>query len=137
MRFYDVLLVNPIIDGMNLVAKEGAVVNEVDGIVVLSRTAGAFQQLAKGSVPTSPTDVFETAQALYKALTMPFEERHTKALIARQAVERSDLALWIAKQIHDINDLLERSFSGSAIKKPNTEPTKDVTYGLAPEVARL
>lgn len=126
MRFYDVLLVNPIIDGMNLVAKEGAVVNEVGGVIVLSRTAGAFQQLAKGSVPTSPTDVFETAQALYTALTMPFEERHTKALIARQAVERNDLTLWIAKQIRDINDLLERSFSGSAPKKTNTEPTNDV-----------
>lgn len=131
MRFYDVLLVNPIIDGMNLVAKEGAIVNEVSGTIVLSRTAGAFQQLAKGSVPTSPTDVFETAQALYTALTMPFEERRTKALVARQAVERSDLTLWIAKQIRDLNDLLERSFSGSSTRKTNIEPTKDAV------VARL
>ena len=91
----------------------------------------AFQQLAKGSVPTSPTDVFETAQALYTALTMPFEERHTKALIARQAVERNDLTLWIAKQIRDINDLLERSSSGSTAKKSDTEPTNDAV------VARL
>jgi trehalose 6-phosphate synthase len=126
MRFYDVLLVNPIIDGMNLVAKEGAVVNEVDGVLVLSRTAGAFQQLAKGSVPTSPTDVVETAQALYKALTMSPEERHTKALLARQAVERSDLTLWMAKQIRDINDLLERSFSGSVTRNPHAEPAKEV-----------
>jgi trehalose 6-phosphate synthase len=126
MRFYDVLLVNPIIDGMNLVAKEGAIVNEVGGVLVLSRTAGAFQQLAKGSIPTSPTDVFETAQALHKALTMPAEERRIKAQVARQAVERHDLTIWIAKQIRDINDLLERSFSGSATtKNPNTEPAKD------------
>jgi len=131
MRFYDVLLVNPIIDGMNLVAKEGAIVNEVGGVIVLSRTAGAFQQLAKGSVPTSPTDVTETAQALYKALTMPFEERHTRALIARQGVERSDLTLWMAKQIRDIDDLLERSFSGSSIKKNYPEPTNNAV------VARL
>ena len=137
MRFYDVLLVNPIIDGMNLVAKEGAIVNEVDGVLVLSRTAGAFQQLAKGSVPTSPTDVFETSQAIYQALTMPQEERHTKAVIARQAVERSDLTMWMAKQIRDINDLLERTFSGSATRNTSTEPANDVDGGLAPQVARL
>src|SRR5260221_10387563 len=66
MRFYDVLLVNPIVDGMNLVAKEGPVVNERNGVLVLSRTVGAFQQLGKFSIPTSPTDTAETAQALYK-----------------------------------------------------------------------
>jgi trehalose 6-phosphate synthase len=110
MRFYDVLLVNPIIDGMNLVAKEGAAVNETDGVLVLSRTAGAFHQLAKGSLPISPTDLLETSQALYKALMMSPEERHVKASIARQAVERSDLTIWIAKQIRDINELLDSSF---------------------------
>ncbi|MBX5452179.1 MAG: trehalose-6-phosphate synthase, partial [Thermogemmatispora sp.] len=75
MQFYDVLLVNPIIDGMNLVAKEGAVVNKRNGVLVLSRTAGAFQQLGKAAIPTSPLDVAETAEALYTALTLPSEER--------------------------------------------------------------
>ncbi len=50
LQFYDVLLVNPLIDGMNLVAKEGPVVNERNGVLVLSRTAGAFQQLAKAQI---------------------------------------------------------------------------------------
>jgi trehalose 6-phosphate synthase len=109
MQFYDVLLVNPIIDGMNLVAKEGPVVNRTNGVLVLSRTAGAFQQLAKGSIPTSPTDVHETAQALYKALQLPPEEKRAKALLARQAVERSDLHTWLARQIQDLNDLLDRA----------------------------
>lgn len=107
MQYYDVLLVNPIIDGMNLVAKEGPVVNQRDGVLVLSRTAGAFQQLAKGSIPTSPTDVAETAQALYKALTLSPDERRTKATNARQAVERSDLNMWLTKQILDINELVD------------------------------
>src|SRR2546428_5235744 len=62
MQYYDVLLVNPIIDGMNLVAKEGPVVNQRNGVLVLSRTAGAFQQLGKGCIPTSPIDVNETSQ---------------------------------------------------------------------------
>src|SRR6266566_4158645 len=59
MQYYDVLLVNPIIDGMNLVAKAGPVVNQRNGVLVLSRTAGAFQQMGKASIPTSPTDVHE------------------------------------------------------------------------------
>jgi trehalose 6-phosphate synthase len=107
MQYYDVLLVNPIIDGMNLVAKEGAVVNQRNGVLVLSRTAGAYQQLAKGSIPTSPIDVIETAQALYKAITLAPEERRLKATLARQAVERSDLNMWLARQIRDVNELLD------------------------------
>ncbi len=118
MRYYDVLLVNPIIDGMNLVAKEGPVVNQRDGVLVLSRTAGAFQQLAKGSIPTSPTDVNETAQALYKAVTLPKEERHAKALFARQAVERSDLNTWLTKQINDINTLITLADNESPVTVP-------------------
>lgn len=109
MQYYDVLLVNPIIDGMNLVAKEGPAVNQSNGVLVLSRTAGAFQQLGKASIPTSPTDVTETAQALYKALTLPDEERTAKARLARQIVERYDLNTWLSRQIRDINELLDRT----------------------------
>jgi trehalose 6-phosphate synthase len=111
MQYYDVLLVNPIIDGMNLVAKEGPVVNTRDGVLVLSRTAGAFQQLAKGSIANSPLDVVETAENMYKALTLSPEERHTKATLARQAVERNDLNMWLSLQLHDINELLEKNVS--------------------------
>ncbi len=108
MQYYNVLLVNPIIDGMNLVAKEGPIVNQRYGLVVLSRTAGAFQQMSKASIPTSPTDVTETAQALYKALMMPFEERRIKAMLAQQIVKRQDLYTWLQRQIADINDLLDQ-----------------------------
>jgi trehalose 6-phosphate synthase len=125
MQYYDVLLVNPIVDGMNLVAKEGPVVNQSNGVLVLSRTAGAFQQLGKGSIPTSPTDVLETAQSLYKALTLSPEERRVKAQIARQAVERSDLNMWLTRQISDINDLLDLSTPLPRPVKSNSEPTDD------------
>jgi trehalose 6-phosphate synthase len=108
MQFYDVLLVNPIIDGMNLVAKEGPVVNQRNGVLVLSRSAGAFQQLAKWSIPTSPIDVTETVRALYRALTLPPEERQVKAAKSRKAVEDNDLNVWLTSQISDINMLLER-----------------------------
>lgn len=109
MQFYDVLLVNSLVDGMNLVAKEGPVVNQCNGVLVLSRTVGAFQQLGEFSIPTSPTDTVETARALYKALTLPSEERRLKATLARQAIERYDLNDWLARQIRDINKLLDQS----------------------------
>lgn len=108
MQYYDVLMVNPIIDGMNLVAKEGPVVNQNNGVLLLSRTVGAFQQLGKASVPTSPTDVEETAQALYQALKLPMEERRRISTLARLVVERQDLDAWMQRQIADINELLDR-----------------------------
>ncbi|HET8853621.1 MAG TPA: trehalose-6-phosphate synthase [Ktedonobacteraceae bacterium] len=119
MQYYDVLLVNPIIDGMNLVAKEGPVVNQRNGLLVLSRTVGAFQQLGKFCIPTSPTHTTETAQALYKALTLSPEERRIKAVLARQAVEYQDLNGWLAQQIHDLNEVLDSSSPRPArIEKP-------------------
>jgi trehalose 6-phosphate synthase len=108
MQHYDVLLVNPIIDGMNLVAKEGPVVNKCDGVLVLSRTAGAFHQLGKFSLPITPTDITDTAEALYSALTMSCVERHTMATQARLSIEHHDLHEWLQRQISDINALLDR-----------------------------
>ena len=113
MQFYDALLVNPIIDGMNLVAKEGLAVNKKDGMLVLSRTAGAFQQLGKAVIPTSPTDLEETAQALYTALTLPETERACRARLARESVERNDLNRWLTRQVNDINTLLEQRLTVS------------------------
>src|SRR5260370_24665973 len=61
MQWYDVLLVNPLMDGMNLVAKEGPVVNQRNGVLVLSRNAGVYQELARGAIAISPLDLIETA----------------------------------------------------------------------------
>jgi trehalose 6-phosphate synthase len=120
LQFYDVLLVSPILDGMNLVAKEGLVVNQRNGVLVLSRTAGAFQQLAKACIPTSPTDVAETARALYTALTLAAADRRAKAALGRQIVERSDLTAWLTHQIHDMNAVLKkRAFARSLVEEPD------------------
>jgi trehalose 6-phosphate synthase len=118
LQFYDVLLVNPIIDGMNLVAKEGLVVNQRNGVLVLSPTAGAFQQLAKASIATSPADVAETAQALYRALTLAPADRRAKAMLGRQIVERDDLNAWFTHQIRDVNAVRnKRAFSLSLVEE--------------------
>jgi trehalose 6-phosphate synthase len=107
LQFYDALLVNPVIDGMNLVAKEGPAVNKNNGVLVLSRSSGAFQQLAEACIPISPADRLETAEALYKALTLSNEERQHLLQLAREEIERNDLHTWIEQQISDMNDLLK------------------------------
>ncbi len=126
MQYYDVLLVNPIIDGMNLVAKEGPIVNQTDGLLVLSRTVGAFQELSKACIPTSPTDVKETAEAIYTALTLPAEERHKKSALGRLIVERHDLHAWMRRQTDDINELLDRQIVQPDTHWPTSLPQLDL-----------
>lgn len=79
LRRYDVLLVNPIRDGLNLVAKEGPLVNERDGELVLSREAGAWDELAEVATGIDPVDVSGTAEALHHALVRPAAERQERA----------------------------------------------------------
>ena len=72
---YDVLLVNPLKDGMNLVAKEGPLLNRRDGVVCLSPEAGAYDELHDAVLRTHPYDIDQTADALHRALSMPAGER--------------------------------------------------------------
>ena len=72
---YDVLLVNPVKDGLNLVAKEAPLVNERDGAVVLSREAGAYEELRAWVLGVDPLDVDEQAEALRAAIRLPRAER--------------------------------------------------------------
>ena len=76
---YDVLLVKPTYDGMNLVAMEGPLVNSRDGVLVLSRNAGAFSRLGRQAIGVNPFDLAETAEAIREALEMPEEERARRA----------------------------------------------------------
>jgi trehalose 6-phosphate synthase len=79
LSLYDVLLVNPIRDGMNLVAKEGPIVNTADGVLVLSREAGAFAELGADALVVDPFDVSATAEALRTALNLSAEDRKRRA----------------------------------------------------------
>jgi trehalose 6-phosphate synthase len=101
----DVVLVNPLVDGMNLVAKEAAVVSERDAVLVLSETAGAFDQMANGALPVAPADVAGTADALAAALAMPHEERRHRIALLRRGVEREDITWWLRRQLEDLADL--------------------------------
>jgi trehalose 6-phosphate synthase len=102
MKWYDVLLVNSIIDGMNLVAKEGALLNERNGVLILSEGAGAVSQLGDHALIIGPTDVEGTADAIYEALTMPLEERRRRAEGLRRDVESDDVITWFENQVVDM-----------------------------------
>ncbi len=102
MKWYDVLLVNSIIDGMNLVAKEGALINERSGVIILSEGAGAADQLGEHTLMVSPADIEGTAEAIYQALTMPIQERQRRAQRLRRSVEQDDVSTWFRNQVVDI-----------------------------------
>jgi trehalose 6-phosphate synthase len=97
--FADVLVVNPIRDGMNLVAKEGPVVSDKGLTLVLSREAGAASDLGDDALLVNPYDVTETAEAIHLALSMPEEERaeHTRRLVV--AATALPPAQWFADQL--------------------------------------
>jgi trehalose 6-phosphate synthase len=99
LQIYDVLLVNSIADGMNLVAKEGPIVNQRDGVLVLSERTGAYQQLEPGVLVVSPLDIYGTAEAMHRALTMPVEERRELADRLRSLVEGHDIVDWLNQQL--------------------------------------
>jgi trehalose 6-phosphate synthase len=102
MQLYDVLLVNSIADGMNLVAKEGPVVNQQQGVLVLSERTGARQQLESGALVIPPLDISATALALHQALLMPEAERKEKADRLRGLIESEDIVDWLCKQLETV-----------------------------------
>jgi len=107
MRLYDVLLVNAVIDGMNLVAKEGPTVNDCDGVLILSETVGACEQLGQNALTVSPTDLEETTQALYTALTMPPDERNKRATALKRSIEEEDITNWLFHLLKDAVSLIQ------------------------------
>jgi trehalose 6-phosphate synthase len=101
----DVVLVNPLVDGMNLVAKEAVVVSERDAVLVLSETAGAFDQMADDALAVAPADVAGTADALAAALRMEPDERRRRIARLRKGVEREDITWWLRRQFEDLAEI--------------------------------
>jgi trehalose 6-phosphate synthase len=101
-KHYDLLIVNSLFDGMNLVAKEAPAVNTRDGVLMLSENTGAHEELSEGALSVNPFDIAEQAEAFHRALTMSGEERHRRAETLRQIIERTDPGTWIDEQLADI-----------------------------------
>lgn len=98
LQRFDVLLANPVLDGTNLVAKEGPVLNNRDGVVVLSRNAGAVSVLGEGALLVNPFDVESQADALHTALTMEKTERAERAALLRVAARLGAPDEWLNAQ---------------------------------------
>lgn len=99
LRRYDALLVNPIRDGLNLVAKEGPIVNERDGVVLLSRQAGVWDELADHVTEVHPYDIDGTADALAAALAIPADQRRQTATALRDAAVARRPVDWLEDQL--------------------------------------
>ncbi len=105
---YDVLLVNPIMDGMNLVSKEGPCLNDNDGVLVLSEGAGSFEELGEHAVVIEdPLSVEQTSEALATALDMGPEERRSRADALRQVVLSRKPGDWVGPQLDDLRSIRE------------------------------
>jgi trehalose 6-phosphate synthase len=99
----DVLLVNPIRDGMNLVAQEGPVLSERGCALVLSREAGAAATLYGEALLVNPYDVSETAAALHQALAMPDAERRRRSDAMAAIAAASPPARWLGDQLASLD----------------------------------
>ncbi len=99
---YDVLLVNAMFDGMNLVAKEGPLVNEQGGVSILSENTGAHEELGEFALSVNPFDIQELADSIHAALTMAPEERQRRVEGLKQIVTARSPGDWIDDQLADI-----------------------------------
>ncbi len=111
---YDVLLVNAIFDGMNLVAKEAPLVNERDGVLILSENTGAHEQLGEWALTVNPFDVSAQADAIHEALFMPADERARRLAGIRAQVREHDVTRWIAEQLQDLDEALAPALEATA-----------------------
>jgi len=98
----DVLMVNALADGMNLVAKEAVVVNTRESVLALSENTGAHQELGAFAVTLHPFDIQQQADALHEALTMGRDQRRARREAAARVVEENDIAKWLTAQLTDL-----------------------------------
>ena len=100
---FDVLLVNAIFDGLNLVAKEAPLVNGRDGVLVLSENTGAHEELGAWALSVNPFDLVGQAEAIHAALELPLDERRARLEAIREHVRANDLSAWIEAQLSDFD----------------------------------
>jgi trehalose 6-phosphate synthase len=105
---YDALLVNPVYDGMNLVAMEGPIVNERRGALVLSRNAGAWERIGRHALGVNPFDVEETSEAILAALEMSSDERARRTRGLQRGVLGHTPDSWLAAQLESIDHVRQR-----------------------------
>jgi trehalose 6-phosphate synthase len=101
-KHFDLLLVNAMWDGMNLVAKEGPLINTRNGLIILSENTGAHEELGDRALSVNPFDVQEQADAIYTALTASADERARRMGRLREIIASRGPSDWIDAQLADI-----------------------------------
>ena len=101
-KHFDLLMVNAIFDGMNLVAKEAPAVNTRDGVLMLSENTGSHEELADCVLSVNPFDIQEQADAIHRALTMDPEERRLRAQRLKEIIYSRNPGDWVDEQLRDI-----------------------------------
>ena len=106
-KHFDLLMVNSLFDGMNLVAKEAPAVNTRDGVLMLSENTGSHEELADCALSVNPFDIQEQADAIYRALTMDPEEKRVRAQRLKEIIYSRNPGDWVDEQLADIAELRE------------------------------
>ncbi len=104
-KHFDLLMVNSIYDGMNLVAKEAPAVNTRDGVLMLSENTGSHEELADCVLTVNPFDIQEQADTIHRALTMDAEERQVRARHLKEIIFSRNPGDWVDEQLRDIDAL--------------------------------
>ncbi len=102
-KHFDLLMVNSIFDGMNLVAKEAPAINLRDGVLMLSENTGSHEELEDYVLTVNPFDIQEQAETIHRALTMTPRERRERADGLREVIFSRNPRDWIDEQVADIN----------------------------------
>src|SRR4249919_1134721 len=113
-KHFDLLMVNSLFDGMNLVAKEAPAVNTRDGVLMLSENTGSHEELSDCALSVNPFDIQEQADAIHRALTMDPEERRVRAQRLKELVFSRNPGDWVDAQLADIAALRDPSLSRRA-----------------------
>ena len=104
-KLFDVLVVNAIFDGMNLVAKEAVLVNERDGVLALSENTGAHEELGRFAITLHPFDIQQQADAFHEALMMEGAERRERLRACATVIRENDIGKWLSEQLSDVRRL--------------------------------
>ena len=103
---YDCLIVNPIADGMNIVPKEASVVNENQGMLILSENAGCYDELVDHIISVNPFDIKQTAEAFHQAINMDNHAREEKLKDLQKIVSKRTIYHWISEQFADFEKIM-------------------------------
>lgn len=114
---FDVLMVNAIYDGMNLIAKEAGLINRKNGVLLLSENTGAHEELGEHAITVNPFDLEEQSEAIYQALTMAADEKERRAGMIRDTVRNNDIQKWIETQFVDIKAKLPSGMAAAERKE--------------------